>query len=85
MGDKLEGCHAVGALGGVAWRESSVVGHHGRHGGLVQVRKLLWPKSVAIELGWLVGASKKIVNLVVIKAVIVFGIKEAGGIRCRRA
>jgi hypothetical protein len=60
-----------------------VVSKADRHGGLIQVSQLLGPKGVAIKQGRLVVASKEVVDLAVIQAVIIFWVKEARRIGSR--
>ena len=83
--DKLEGLHAIGALGSVARRELGVVRHHGGHGGLVEIGKMLRTEGEAIESGRLVIAPKEVVDLIVVEPMVIFGIEKARRIGCRWA
>jgi hypothetical protein len=82
-GDELEGLHAIGALGSVARRESGVVRHHGGHGRLVEIDKMLRTEGKTIKSGRLVIAPKEVVDLIIFKAMVIFGIEKARRIgRC---
>jgi hypothetical protein len=84
-GDELEGLHAVGALGSVARRELGVVRHHGGHGGLVEIGKMLRTEGEAIESGRLMITTKECVDLIVVEPMVIFGIEKTRRIGRRGA